>query len=148
MQYELKTKKAASAARKTGKKFFMAFAVIRPSEGDYAAKKRQRAETLGFLSILALTNMAKLLAVASSKARNVRGIPIRSFPLIAEHVVIRFPGTLDGDKELIRFTYQRFSDHMIVKSVLSRTPKNKLKQLTKPKGVFRDLTFSALRPFK
>jgi hypothetical protein len=56
--------------------------------------------------------------------------------LIAEHVVARFPGTPDGDKELIRFTYQRFSDHMIVKNVLARTPKNKLKELTKPDGIF------------
>src|SRR5439155_13613859 len=38
--------------------------------------------------------------------------------LIAEHVLIQAPGMRGTDEELVHFTYQRLSDHLIVESIL------------------------------
>jgi hypothetical protein len=56
--------------------------------------------------------------------------------LIAEHVLVQSPGMRGTDEELIRFTYQRLSDHLIVQSVLARTSKHSLRKLFDRRGVF------------
>ena len=56
--------------------------------------------------------------------------------LIAEHVLVQSPGIRGTDEELIQFTYQRLSDHLIVQSVLARTPKRGLRKLFNQQGVF------------
>ncbi len=58
--------------------------------------------------------------------------------LIAEHVVVRvpMPGFEPTENEALRFTYQRLSDHLIVKSVLTSTTADQLPALFAPDGVF------------
>lgn len=56
--------------------------------------------------------------------------------LIAEHVLVQSPSMAGTDEELVRFTYQRLSDHLIVQGVLARTPKYDLRKLFQRQGVF------------
>ena len=56
--------------------------------------------------------------------------------LIVEHILVQLPGPRDRDEELICFTYQRLSHHLIIQSTLARTPKRNLRKLFKPGGLF------------
>lgn len=56
--------------------------------------------------------------------------------LFAEHVLVRVPGSVGSNEEYVRFAYQRLSDHMIVQSILERTPKKEVPKLFLTKGVF------------
>jgi len=58
--------------------------------------------------------------------------------LIAEHLIQRVPApdSAGTDQEAVRFTYQRLSDHLIVQSLLVRTPRSRLRQVFGPKGIW------------
>jgi hypothetical protein len=78
--------------------------------------------------------------VAKSELENI--YPVQEWSksmlwhLIAEHMIVRSPGFAGRDEEMIRFTYQRFSDHLIVKSILTRTRKGDLAKLLQRDRVF------------
>jgi hypothetical protein len=57
--------------------------------------------------------------------------------LISEHILTQSPGFGRADEDVIHFSYQRLSDHLIVEKVLSRTPKSKVRNLFKSEGIFK-----------
>jgi hypothetical protein len=105
--------------------------LVQRAVSDLAARMAVRGEEFLPLDEARVT-LLRLYPSSSGHSRSLL------YHLIAEHVVVRVPGPdIEGaEHEVLRFTYQRMSDHLIVQAVLAGISAEQLPDLFAADGVF------------
>jgi hypothetical protein len=109
---------------------------------DYAVNERLVQRAVDRLAGLMAGAASEFLPAQDTAAELKKILPSTGYSnsllqhLISEHIVIQSPKGNGSHEDMIRFTYQRLSDHLIVRSILAKTPRESLPHLFKPTGTF------------